>query len=616
MVGARALAQLLFVSLCMCALLLPWQAQSQDANRARPTLEHGQYAIHVRSYIPFETVGFPLYPPYQGDNRGPSTSPSVTSRVNYVITVDFDRQTIAHSDIWADPTKRGSDTATSKPTATLVPHFVDERRVDLQFAVSARDPISPLGIPDQLVPTTDMLGSITAQFEKGTLSISATVWGDLFPSAEVFVEDAAGNRVFIASHDIRSLESVSIFTVEQMLRPDPIRAGPDGRFVLGDGWVDLSLHPDGQFLSVRRGSAHASGQNIAHVDFLAARGASWVGVETPIGTWNRQFQGPIGSASTAKAGGLNWTDRVQEATRLWESAQSEMEGSQTGERRQAVQVTEALRERANLLRQELEREKSLFEARSELGQTQRLVRGAQREALDALATLRSSPAPSPRIVIGSQPASHEKAVGRADRTTQNLAEHYRLATDQTGNILKNYNDWLNAHERLTHANNSRLAELRIASQHRSPAQHGARRDEFDQLHRDFRKQFPSGQSQFGVIERPFHRPETHSSPLSPHGPDASSRRGAGSGFGGRPFGSGFGDGPSRLNNPSDRPRSQHVAPIYTPFEARSLGTSSGANINQLPKRGYVMEHPGGTVLRKYNETTRKFEDFPSAHRSK
>jgi len=116
--------QHLVILLCSASFLLSAVAAVETAQVSPLKPSTGQYAIHVRPYIPFDELAkIPGFPPYRGDKRGPSTSPDVTSRINLVVVVDFAQHDLPVWKIWSDPSHQGERTAVAKPDATVVHVF-------------------------------------------------------------------------------------------------------------------------------------------------------------------------------------------------------------------------------------------------------------------------------------------------------------------------------------------------------------------------------------------------------------------------------------------------------------------------------------------------------------
>ncbi|POS00655.1 hypothetical protein Q361_1341, partial [Flavobacterium croceum DSM 17960] len=168
------------------------------------------YPVYIRSFISTSTVAGGTF---RGDGRGASTNTNnVTSRVTQSYVVDPTKGTVTNKSTTSDATVAYSY-PTGNPNMPLGP-AVDKAKPTQSFETTntknsagdnittvtsnytAKDPITP----SIVTPEIDMHStiSISESSKTGTVSVSASIVGDSYPSTEAFIQDASGKvGVFI-----------------------------------------------------------------------------------------------------------------------------------------------------------------------------------------------------------------------------------------------------------------------------------------------------------------------------------------------------------------------------------------------------------------------------------
>lgn len=176
----------------------------------------GQLQFWVRSYAPFKTFGGG----YDGDDRGPSTDTTDTSRIAYVLTFDYGSMKSVATEAFCSRS-RGTGflpriLAYTAPKA----HFGKGGVVEGEGTVNHDTVFEPLGRPGSglaacarmsaAVPLVGVAAAIDIQvsvtFKKGwndALIVEGNVLGDAFPNCEVFLRDAAGDSTLLHSFRTR-----------------------------------------------------------------------------------------------------------------------------------------------------------------------------------------------------------------------------------------------------------------------------------------------------------------------------------------------------------------------------------------------------------------------------
>lgn len=157
------------------------------------------YPIHIRSFAPMAQFGG--Y--FDGDNRGYSTAAgkgeggSVTSRVQQTFTVDPSAGTLTGQRTWSDKSHHpwfGDKTATpSGSTDVTYGCGSVTNSATIKANMAGANPLAP-GSPDIDVKSAI---TITENKSKGILSVDASMQGDKFPAAEMFIGDSKGQQVMI-----------------------------------------------------------------------------------------------------------------------------------------------------------------------------------------------------------------------------------------------------------------------------------------------------------------------------------------------------------------------------------------------------------------------------------
>ena len=166
------------------------------------------YVVSTRSFAPPVSFGGG----FQGDDRGYSTDPDVTSRIHSTVAFDTDTQ----RSIGANDVAATSDPSVHhlipfyQPTETPDVRVLDEevRRdgemtaIDFRTRHSGEDAVPRIPIIDMnpspsLDVNTDL--SIVEDREAGTLTVEGRITGDDFPATEVFIRDSSGQAVFLAT---------------------------------------------------------------------------------------------------------------------------------------------------------------------------------------------------------------------------------------------------------------------------------------------------------------------------------------------------------------------------------------------------------------------------------
>jgi hypothetical protein len=184
-----------------------------------PSLKRGEYPLpgegeiqlFLRSYAPFKVFGGG----YAGDDRGPSTDTSATAKILYVLTFSF---------VPMQPVGEPYTDCSESKGRGLFPYLMSatapfSAAVDHQGVVRGRGKapqatnVAAIGRPGHgfalhaevsaANPLVGMAADIDVQLNArlerapGSLRISGSLVGDAFPSAEIFLRDAAGNAILI-----------------------------------------------------------------------------------------------------------------------------------------------------------------------------------------------------------------------------------------------------------------------------------------------------------------------------------------------------------------------------------------------------------------------------------
>lgn len=155
------------------------------------------YTFHVRAFAPtgaFKGTGF------HDDGRGFSTSTGVTSRIKQNFTVDPTARTFSGGTPTSDPTYwNGFNTGTATNKGGIsTPEFgtnsLGSATASLSSNFEGSNPAF-MGLAPNIEVSSAL--SITENLEKGQVTISFDLSSKQFPATEGFVQDAAGNSVFL-----------------------------------------------------------------------------------------------------------------------------------------------------------------------------------------------------------------------------------------------------------------------------------------------------------------------------------------------------------------------------------------------------------------------------------
>jgi RHS repeat-associated protein len=200
------------------------------------------YPVHIRSFAPMKEFGG--Y--FSGDNRGYSTAAgkgeggSVTSRVQQTFTVDPSKGELTGQRTWSDASHhpwRESQTAT--PTGSVDVTYgcsptKNSATVDAKMA--GANPLVP-GSPDIDVKSSI---SIVEDLKAGTLTVNATMKGDGFPAAEMFIGDTKGQQLMVIASPFEG---------------NPYFSLPgDGNKAMGSANFTVTINSKGEFTGVVTGS--------------------------------------------------------------------------------------------------------------------------------------------------------------------------------------------------------------------------------------------------------------------------------------------------------------------------------------------------------------------------
>jgi hypothetical protein len=164
---------------------------------ASSSLDQCQYFVYMRRFASPKTFGGV---PFHGDSRGVSTNLDVTSRTSGTfILMNDDRGTVLN--VCSDPTIldvllfNTTLTKTASPSATLINgnSLVDGSPLII-FTTKGANPLVP-GSPD-----IDSRLDLQVRENSESITLSGTLRGDPFPSAEVFIVDTQGTTMLLTSY--------------------------------------------------------------------------------------------------------------------------------------------------------------------------------------------------------------------------------------------------------------------------------------------------------------------------------------------------------------------------------------------------------------------------------
>ena len=179
-----------------------------DPDGLDDTSVYGDYTVHVRRYAkPAEFGGG-----FEGDGRGPSTSSNATFRTGMHLTFNAANQTLVRARGSASRSRAIDAPATwmafvSHVTLTGIAKVAVDASAtkdgDLLYVLgssSGSNPLAPPGTP--AIDTNIAFGAeLLTRGGVTYLAIAGGVFGNSFPSTEVFIRDGAGNTVMLGTAD-------------------------------------------------------------------------------------------------------------------------------------------------------------------------------------------------------------------------------------------------------------------------------------------------------------------------------------------------------------------------------------------------------------------------------
>lgn len=143
------------------------------------------FKLHLRSFAPFESFGGG----FEGDNRKHSADPCKPARVIGAVTFNpLTGAVIRHEPFSYESKHSLLGTATAKPTERVGAIRTGRAGIYVQLDLAAANPLV------KPAPTIDLHLQVEASIAARALNLSASLSGDAFPNAEVFVEDYTGRR--------------------------------------------------------------------------------------------------------------------------------------------------------------------------------------------------------------------------------------------------------------------------------------------------------------------------------------------------------------------------------------------------------------------------------------
>ncbi|WP_343319405.1 RHS repeat domain-containing protein [Sphingobacterium multivorum] len=166
------------------------------------------WPVWVRSFISTARAGSDFYAKkFRGDGRGPSTADSgpnltgATSRTKFNFVFDGEMRQYRGANISADATVKYDSNGKIEEKKIANPSFEihnrdkNSRKGAFEFSYTAKDPLTP----QFATPALDIWAYFVMKESGDNLNISASFYGDDFPSTEAFVEDQSGNRLFLGA---------------------------------------------------------------------------------------------------------------------------------------------------------------------------------------------------------------------------------------------------------------------------------------------------------------------------------------------------------------------------------------------------------------------------------
>lgn len=212
------------------------------------------YVISTRSFAPHESFGAG----FQGDNRGFSTDPDVTSRIHSTITLDTTNPNTIHD---PDIVSAESDPSVYHVTPFLRPEETpsvdlfgaqygsqdgsDRSTIDVSTKHSGKDAYGEylgfgIGNPAPAIDVHTNLNIVDDRHDQ-TLTITGELTGDNFPATEAFITDPSGQSVFLATGGPPAIATPFINLMGDRQRP------------ITDISVTFNTDENGNFVSVADG---------------------------------------------------------------------------------------------------------------------------------------------------------------------------------------------------------------------------------------------------------------------------------------------------------------------------------------------------------------------------
>ncbi len=192
------------------AELAALQPAAEGTDDAGPANDH-TYVISTRSFAPHESFGAG----FQGDDRGYSTDPDVTSRIHSTITFDTEAtNAVTSSDVDAEsdpsvhhltPFWQPQETPSVEVLSQNVDRDGNTTTVDVRTKHRGKDAYGELlglGVFDiNPAPAIDVVTDLRVVDDRDaqTLTISGQLTGDNFPATEAFITDPSGQSVFLGT---------------------------------------------------------------------------------------------------------------------------------------------------------------------------------------------------------------------------------------------------------------------------------------------------------------------------------------------------------------------------------------------------------------------------------
>lgn len=152
-----------------------------------------KFGLIMRAYAPFKVFGGIFH----GDNRGPTTSDKVTSRLKAWVDFDPVAGTIgsAHAKSDMSSTVVVPYRGTGVPMTRVSVATVGKQTIYLKLHASGANPLVPGS------SNIDMVLGITANVTSNSLNVQADLGGDQFPNVEVMLQDEGGNRRMLFTYE-------------------------------------------------------------------------------------------------------------------------------------------------------------------------------------------------------------------------------------------------------------------------------------------------------------------------------------------------------------------------------------------------------------------------------